>query len=298
MAGRKKKHEEHQNHEAWAIPYADLLTLLLAFFVVMYAISSVNEGKYRILSESMISAFKTPPKSVDPVNVGEVVRTPTPSMIQSSPQTAPVDLSQQMDRSLEEILGDMDMEGLSAAILSIDTMADEIEEAMAPLIEAGMIDVGRNKLWIEVEINTSILFGSGSAELASDAVPILQRLAAILEQFPVRVHVEGHTDDVPISTSVYPSNWELSAGRAATVVNLFARNGVDPDQMAAIGFGEYRPVGDNDTAEGRMENRRVNIVVLAGRRPRTEEGAPPELLREDMELLLNRGAAPGGGNSP
>ncbi|MFP4161541.1 MAG: flagellar motor protein MotD [Ectothiorhodospira sp.] len=298
MAGRKKKHEEHQNHEAWAIPYADLLTLLLAFFVVMYAISSVNEGKYRILSESMISAFKTPPKSVDPVNVGEVVRTPTPSMIQSSPQTAPVDLSQQMDRSLEEILGDMDMEGLSAAILSIDTMADEIEEAMAPLIEAGMIDVGRNKLWIEVEINTSILFGSGSAELASDAVPILQRLAAILEQFPVRVHVEGHTDDVPISTSVYPSNWELSAGRAATVVNLFARNGVDPDQMAAIGFGEYRPVGDNDTPEGRMENRRVNIVVLAGRRPRTEEGAPPELLREDMELLLNRGAAPGGGNSP
>ncbi|MFP4682743.1 MAG: flagellar motor protein MotD [Ectothiorhodospira sp.] len=298
MAGRKKKHEEHQNHEAWAIPYADLLTLLLAFFVVMYAISSVNEGKYRILSESMISAFKTPPKSVDPVNVGEVVRTPTPSMIQSSPQTAPVDLSQQMDRSLEEILGDMDMEGLSAAILSIDTMADEIEEAMAPLIEAGMIDVGRNKLWIEVEINTSILFGSGSAELASDAVPILQRLAAILEQFPVRVHVEGHTDDVPISTSVYPSNWELSAGRAATVVNLFARNGVDPDQMAAIGFGEYRPVGDNDTPEGRMENRRVNIVVLAGRRPRTEEGAPPELLREDMELLLNRGAPPGGGNSP
>ncbi|MCG5535039.1 flagellar motor protein MotD [Ectothiorhodospira mobilis] len=293
MAGRKKKHEEHQNHEAWAIPYADLLTLLLAFFVVMYAISSVNEGKYRILSESLISAFKAPPKAVDPVQVGEVIRTPTPSMVQSTPESAPIDLGEPMSRSLEEILGDLDMQGLSEAILGINTMADEIERAMAPLIESGMIDVGRDQLWIEVEINTSILFDSGSAQLAPDAVPILERLAGILSQFPVRVHVEGHTDDVPINTSVYPSNWELSAGRAATVVNLFARNGVDPDQMAAIGFGEYRPMASNDTPEGRMKNRRVNIVILAGQRPRTGQGAPPELLQEDMELLLQRGRDPG-----
>ncbi|MCG5514188.1 flagellar motor protein MotD [Ectothiorhodospira shaposhnikovii] len=288
MSRRRKKHEDHVNHEAWAIPYADLLTLLLAFFVVMYAISSLNEGKYRILSESLVEAFRATPRTIEPVQVGDLTRSPRPSVVEPPPITSPAELGQ-MTRSLEEILVDMDLDGLSVAIEGINAMADQIEVAMAPLIEAGLIEVGRDRLWIEVQINTSILFASGSAELASEAVPILERLAAILAQFPARIHVEGHTDNIPISTPVYPSNWELSSGRAATVVNLFARNGVDPEQMAAIGFGEYRPKADNATPEGRLRNRRVNIVVLAGRRPGMGEGAPPEMLREDIQILLHQG---------
>ncbi|MBK1674024.1 flagellar motor protein MotD [Ectothiorhodospira shaposhnikovii] len=288
MSRRRKKHEEHINHEAWAIPYADLLTLLLAFFVVMYAISSLNEGKYRILSESLVEAFRATPRTIEPIQVGDLTRSPRPSVVEPPPITAPVELGQ-MTRSLEEILVDMDLEGLSVAIDGINAMADEIEVAMAPLIEAGLIEVGRDRLWIEVQINTSILFASGSADLAADAIPILERLAGILAQFPARIQVEGHTDNVPISTAVYPSNWELSSGRAATVVNLFARNGVDPEQMAAIGFGEYRPKADNTTPEGRLKNRRVNIVVLAGRRPGMTQGTPPEMMREDIEMLLKQG---------
>ncbi|SEQ17401.1 chemotaxis protein MotB [Ectothiorhodospira magna] len=291
---RKKKHEDHVNHEAWAIPYADLMTLLLAFFVVMYAISSLNEGKYRILSSSLVEAFRSTPRSIDPIQTGELTRSPLSSVVETPPITSPIEMAH-MSRSLEEILVDMDLEGLSLAIVGINALADEIEMAMAPLIEAGMIEVERDRLWIEVQINTSILFASGSAELSPDAVPIMQQLAAILSQFPARVHVEGHTDNVPISTPIYPSNWELSSGRAATVVNLFARNGVNPEQMAAIGFGEYRPKADNDTPEGRMKNRRVNIVVLAGQRPRIGAGAPPEMLREDMEMLLNQGGGTVGG---
>ncbi|MCG5499507.1 flagellar motor protein MotD [Ectothiorhodospira lacustris] len=288
MSRRRKKHEEHVNHEAWAIPYADLMTLLLAFFVVMYAISSLNEGKYRILSESLVEAFRATPRTIEPIQVGDLTRSPRPSAVEPPPITSPMEM-ERMTRSLEEILVDMDLEGLSVAIEGINAMADQIEVAMAPLIEAGLIEVGRDRLWIEVQINTSILFSSGSAELAAQAVPVLERLASILAQFPARIHVEGHTDNIPISTPVYPSNWELSSGRAATVVNLFARNGVDPEQMAAIGFGEYRPKADNVTPEGRLQNRRVNIVVLAGRRPGTGEGAPPEMLREDIQILLNQG---------
>lgn len=287
MAKRRKKHEDHVNHEAWAIPYADLLVLLLAFFVVMYAISSVNEGKYRVLSESLVNAFGAPPRAVDPIQVGEPVRSPRPAILETPPLTAPIEMPE-MTRSLESMLADVDVEGLAEAVAGINFMADEISEAMRPLIEAGMIDVGRDRLWIEVQINTSILFTSGSADLAVEAIPVLETLAGILSRFPVRVHVEGHTDDVPISSPVYPSNWELSSGRAATVVNLLARNGLDPDQMAAIGFGEYRPIATNETPEGRRENRRVTIVILAGQRPRAEDGDPPEMLREDMEMLLER----------
>ncbi|ANB02810.1 flagellar motor protein MotD [Ectothiorhodospira sp. BSL-9] len=294
MAKRRKKHEDHVNHEAWAIPYADLLVLLLAFFVVMYAISSVNEGKYRVLSESLVNAFGTPPRAVDPIQVGEPTRAPRPAILETPPLTAPIEMPE-MTRSLESMLADVDVEGLAEAVAGINFMADEISEAMRPLIEAGMIDVGRDRLWIEVQINTSILFASGSANLASEAVPVLETLAEILSRFPVRVHVEGHTDNIPISSPVYPSNWELSSGRAATVVNLLARNGLDPDQMAAIGFGEYRPIATNETPEGRRDNRRVNIVILAGKRPRAEDGDPPEMLREDMEMLLDRQrVGPGG----
>src|SRR5690606_7234999 len=117
--------------------------------------------------------------------------------------------------------------------------------------------------WVEVEINTSILFPSGSARLSAEAIPILERLAEILRPFPNPIHVEGFTDNVPINTPAVPSHWELSAARAASVVHLCTKANIDPQRMAAIGFGEYRPVADNSTEEGRSKNRRVVIVVLA-----------------------------------
>ena len=299
------------NHEAWAIPYGDLITLLLAFFVVMYAISSVNEGKYRVLSDSLVAAFRATPKAPDPIQLGEVGRRADQGQQQMPRTIAPFDLGVPLDpgvpiesdipmdpapepeagavdRGVDELLRgtELDEETFQEAAEGMRRIADEIEEAVSPLIEADLIRMRRDRFWIEVEINTSLLFASGSAQLSRDAIPVLERLAGILRDFPARIHVEGFTDTVPISTPVFPSNWELSAARAASVVHLFTRNQLDPTRMAAIGYGEYRPIASNETAEGRRQNRRVTIVVLADRRPRVENGTDPEYLREDLEEML------------
>jgi chemotaxis protein MotB len=145
---------------------------------------------------------------------------------------------------------------------AINKMADALEESMSKLIQQDLIAVRRNDLWVEVEIKTSILFPSGSAVLQHEALPVLSEIANILKNFPNPIRVEGFTDSLPINTVAFPSNWELSAGRAASVVHLFTKEGMEPRRMAAIGFGEYRPIADNSTPEGRNKNRRVVILIL------------------------------------
>ena len=125
-----------------------------------------------------------------------------------------------------------------------------------------MIAVRRESTWVEVEIRTDILFASGVADLSAGALPPLNILATTLARYPNPVRVEGHTDNRPINTTTFPSNWELSAARAASVVHLFAKGGVDPARLAVIGLGEFRPAQSNDTVEGRNANRRVLIVIL------------------------------------
>lgn len=291
---RKKRHEDHLNHEAWAIPYGDLITLLLAFFVVMYAISSVNEGKYRVLSDSLTAAFRTPNRSLEPIQVGDLMRSAdtSPSQMQDTPSSIELDRLFEPPESVGiELPGlptsheaaEVEAGRLSEQEKAMSMMADQIEVAVSPLIEEDLISVKRSKDWVEVEINTSLLFTSGSASPSDQALPVLRELAGILSPMPNRIHVEGFTDNLPIRTSVYPSNWELSAARAGSVVRLFELYGVDPSRMAAIGFGEHRPSADNATAEGRARNRRVVLVILAGKRsPGGQSELGPELLREDL----------------
>jgi chemotaxis protein MotB len=283
---RKKHKEEHVNHEAWAIPYGDLVTLLLAFFVVMYAVSSVNEGKYRALSDSLVAAFRGAPRTMEPVQVGAfqmradqeletgLPRTLVPFEVDAP--TSPVGPIAETTRYGEQGLGPGDGTGdgagdgtgtdaEQASWILIERLEDEVLAAMAPLIDADMIKVRRVSYWLEVEINTSFLFASGSATVAGDAIPAIQRLATLLKDAGVRLQVEGHTDSVPISTAQFPSNWELSAARAASVVHLLSAYGIDPAAMAAVGYGEFRPVADNNSLEGRRQNRRVLIIVMSGK---------------------------------
>jgi chemotaxis protein MotB len=142
-------------------------------------------------------------------------------------------------------------------------MADEVQKALGGLIESNEIVVRASDTRLEIEIRTDILFTSGSATVSDAAMPVLTRLAGILAPFPNTLRIEGYTDDVPIHTLAFASNWELSAARAASVVHLFMERGVDPKRMSVAGFGEYRPVAPNDSADGRNHNRRVVIVVLA-----------------------------------
>jgi chemotaxis protein MotB len=146
---------------------------------------------------------------------------------------------------------------------NLKAMGDEIENSMDELIDNDLVKLRRSDKWLEIEINSSILFPSASSGFAFSAEPLLKEIAKILSRFPNPVNVEGFTDNVPIATEQYPSNWELSAARAASVVHLFSRAGIDPRRMTAIGYGEHRPVEENDTPEGRAANRRVVLAVLA-----------------------------------
>jgi chemotaxis protein MotB len=254
---RKKKHEEHMNHEAWAIPYGDLVTLLFALFTVMYAMSSVNEGKFRVLSDAMIAAFNGAPKSMRPVNMGQ----PEPGKGGEKPligitPTALIKINSRPDSPSPAPAPPREIPG------SLIRMEREVQEAMRALIEAKLITVKRESMWLEIEINTDILFPSGSGAFSTSAEPVLDKLAEVLKPFPNPIRVEGHTDDRPIHTGAFPSNWELSAARAASVVHQFTKQGIDPLRLEIVGFGEFHPRQPNTSAEGRNANRRVAVLVL------------------------------------
>jgi chemotaxis protein MotB len=134
---------------------------------------------------------------------------------------------------------------------------------MNQLVRKDMVTIRRSDFWIEVEMRTDILFPSGSARLADNAVTIIEQLGGVLAPFPNPIRVEGHTDNKPIKTAVFYSNWELSAARAGSVVRVLANHGVGPERLAVIGYGEQRPMKANDTADGRNANRRVVIVILS-----------------------------------
>jgi chemotaxis protein MotB len=254
---RKQKHEDHVNHEAWAIPYGDLVTLLFALFTVMYAMSSVNEGKFRVLSDAMIAAFNGAPKSMRPVNMGA----PEPGKGGEKPligiqPTALIKISGQEDSPRPMPAASADVPG------SLIRMERQVQDAMRALIDAKLITVRRENMWLEIEINTDILFPSGAGAFSTSAEPVLDKLAEVLKPFPNPIRVEGHTDDRPIHTGAFPSNWELSAARAASVVHQFTQQGIDPLRLEIVGFGEFHPRQPNTSADGRNANRRVAVLVL------------------------------------
>ncbi len=266
---RKRREEEHVNHERWLVSYADFITLLFAFFVVMYAISSVNEGKYRVLSETLNQAFSEPTRSLEPIQVGDITRsgnavigdkngmsiteTPVPRINREAQETAQPD---ELRSTAPELFD-------QAAADELFDVAEEIRFALKPFVDDNLVDVRHNPYWVEVDMKSSMLFPSGSARLSAEALRALRSVVGILQPVPNPIHVEGYTDNVPIRTPLFPSNWELSAARAASVVHFFSRQGIRPDRLAAIGYGEYRPVAANDTEEGRHQNRRVALIIMA-----------------------------------
>ncbi|MBL8393758.1 MAG: flagellar motor protein MotD [Candidatus Accumulibacter sp.] len=237
---RRKHEEERDNHERWLVSYADFITLLFAFFVVMYALSSVNEGKYRILSNSMISAFRN-------VTVNSVGQTPT---VIPTPAAAKTNLSSKSSEPVRQKERD-----------KMRNVAKNILEVMAPLIEQGKVRVLETSRGVSIEINDSILFSPGQALLQPPLAKAMQSVAEVLVASDFPITIEGHTDNVPISTAQFPSNWELSAVRATTVLRLFADAGIAAERLTAIGYADTRPVEPNVLADGRARNRRVTILI-------------------------------------
>lgn len=272
---RRKRQEEPENHERWLVSYADFITLLFAFFVVMYSMSSVNEGKYRVLSNTLEGAFQSHARSMDPIQVGEVARTLVPAppeYFEGVPPSAPPSAAERPPGlSPAERQTGQEPQNLAAEAeneLSLESIATDLKAAMASFAGHDLVEVTQNKYWVEVEIKSKLLFQSGSARISYKALKMLRAIVDILKPLSNLINVEGHTDNVPIKTMAFPSNWELSASRAASVVHIFSRLGIDPGRLAAIGYAEHRPISGNTTAAGRQKNRRVSLLIMAGNRPR------------------------------
>ena len=259
---RKPVHEEHENHERWLVSYADLITLLFAFFVVMYSISSINEGKYKVLSDTLFAAFTGQPKMPAPVQQGEPFNS-VASAVRLPPLPQPTSLQPVPHVSIVQRRTPEPKDASQA----LEKIAQQIKTLLKPLIDKGDVNINLTPLGVVIEINAKVLFASGQASLALGADGVLTRVAQVIRKIPYQIQVNGFTDNVPIHTAQFQSNWALSALRAVTVVEIFIDQGVAPDQLVAAGYGQYHPIASNDSSQGQAKNRRVAIVVVAPQHP-------------------------------
>ncbi len=235
---RKKKHPEHVNHERWLISYADFITLLFAFFVVMFAVSKVDSQKVGRFTESFSKAIgiDTFPESGAGLLPGGAI-TAQLAEAQKKPQAG---LPAELD-SLKE---------------KLDTLRKKAE--LPPNLQ-----VLRRRNELVIRLSESLFFAAGDDSLKGPSIEAMQTLAKELEPRSVDIRIEGHTDDRPIHTSRFRSNWDLSTSRATAVVAVLAEAKIAPPRLSAVGYGEFHPIGTNGTPEGRRQNRRVDIVVSA-----------------------------------
>lgn len=236
---------QRQSHDRWLVSYADFMTLLMAFFVVMYSISQVSEQKYRVLSQTFSDAFKSPQELEVLVQEGEP---------QLSHTQTPVDLD---GTALEDRPGN-DATEVPETFVRIE---EQLEQSFQQLVENELIDVKGDERWLQIELPSAVLFKSGGIVLSEPAVEIVNELASALKAFNNVVRVEGFTDNVPISSGEFNSNWELSAARASEVVKLLVNAGIEPRRLAAVGYGEHQPIATNATEKGRERNRRIVLMV-------------------------------------
>ena len=255
MGRRRRREEEHENHERWLVSYADFITLLFAFFVVMYAISSVNEGKYKVLSSSLVTAFTNASDKATgaPVEVlqGAPIVPPVPNIRPETPPPPPETVKQEEKKNVQR--------------QQMKNVAGKIMDALQPLVAEGKVRLLETSRGVTIEINDSILFPPGQAKLQAASINAMVAIAQVLANTDFPITIEGHTDNVPIATAMFPSNWELSAMRATTVLRLFNDAGVGAERLTAIGYGETRPLETNTTVEGKARNRRVSILIDSNR---------------------------------
>ncbi|GGC75236.1 flagellar motor protein MotD [Marinobacter halophilus] len=249
MRRRRPSQDDLHNKERWLISYADFITLLFAFFVVMYSVSSVNEGKYKVLSETLSGVFNAPQRSVQPVQVGEQPAF-IPSMSDAGVIAPPI---AEAPRAPE-----LDAQGRTEALRD---MADQLAMEFDELISQGVVSLESSEQWLELNLPNSMLFGSGDAEPHYDAFQVIEKIALVVRDRDNALKVEGFTDNQPIRTNRFPSNWELSSARASAVARMLMMEGVEPERLAAVGYGQYQPVARNDTEEGRRRNRRVVLLI-------------------------------------
>lgn len=243
---RKKKHEEHVD-EAWLLPYADILTLLLALFIVLFAASEVDSKKFQAISSSFNSELQGGTGILDQ-------EAPVESLDPST--TAKLNEDLPSGESDEEILAARDQQELEDFQTKIEAYIDE--KGLSPRLQTEMTVKG-----LMITIKEGVLFESGSADIIGGSQTIADEISNLLVSDPPRmIFIEGHTDNIPAGTKEYPTNWELSSARAINFMKILLENDkLDPEKFSATGYSEYHPIATNDTLEGRTENRRVEVLI-------------------------------------
>jgi chemotaxis protein MotB len=248
--------ERHQNQEPadnlnrWVISYADFITLLFVFFTVMYAISAINVNKYKIFSTSVGTAFGV---SADMIH-----------------NRAPANENEVLLKSLVEHRDAKLLEQARKRQQAMQDIVKSLNQIMAPLVKSGMVSVTETARGVVLEIKASVLFDQGNADLHSASIAALSDVAKTLEDSEQAIEIEGYSDDAPIKTARFPSNWELSSARASSVARLFIDQGVAASRLTVVGGAANSPVAPNDTPEGRARNRRITVTILA---PEVEHAA-------------------------
>jgi len=229
---------------AWMATFADLVTLLMCFFVLLFAMSSTQQESFKELVQSLKSALgvqQVPEAGTREGLIMHKVPTEEDSEDKEDDADAVDEAGGMVQKELDEIVSD-------------------VRELIMFNQLGGMVKVEGDEMGAKITISDVLLFPPGEAKMGRGGLRVMKKIANILSQFRYQIQIEGHTDNTPIQTSRFPSNWELSADRACEMVRYLVTQGVNPALMAAVGYSEYRPVATNDTAEGRAQNRRVEII--------------------------------------
>ena len=273
MSRKKKEAEEGPNHERWLVSYADFITLLFAFFTTLYAISTVDAQKMGKMVLSMKANFNNGDFNNGDFNSGS--RTPSLSegangntaiareTLQSLTMTSDLNLKDRTWKSIANLKASSAQKRVLSGEKALGRLKRSIETLLGADVLKGNVRTRLEPRGLVVSLGEGGVFDSGSDEIKSEGKALLDTLATSLVSIGNHLRVEGHTDNVPIKNSKFPSNWELSTARATAVISyLIEKFGLDPETLSAAGYGEYRPTATNDTEEGKARNRRVDIVVL------------------------------------
>lgn len=260
---RRSIEEEHVNHERWLVSYSDFITLLFAFFVVMYSLSQLSDSEFdrvaneltqRFANTTVISNQQTP-GDIGPTAVTSTLRGEDFAADEGNVELTPAELHD----------SPISVNGMPP---TLQTLQRTLSEDLQATLQDGRVGILGNEQWLEIDMGADVLFQPGAATLKKPARELLQLMALRLRDIPNAVRVEGFTDDAGLQNSVFESSWALSAARAAAVAQVLQNYGVLPSRLAAVGFGEYQPLTSNESVLGRAVNRRVVLSVSADANPR------------------------------
>jgi chemotaxis protein MotB len=247
---KKRRHleEEHEEHidESWLIPYADILTLLLALFIVLFASSEVDKAKFQTIMDGFKSEFTG--TNIESDNAGLTIKGQDEEKKADSEKTDEEKAPSQSAQSIEDA--------------ELNNLKEQLQAYVTANGLEAMVSLQETRRGVEIVLKDVLLFDSGKAILKESAFPTMDAFINLFTTLPNPISIEGHTDDVPIGNAAFPTNWELSSARAVSVLHYFASKNIPNERMQFTGFGEFQPIYPNDTDEHRQENRRVNIVIL------------------------------------